>query len=156
MITVRLKEWRRYEALQELRAAFAFLERHADGRDLREGRNAIAGEEAYALALTVPLKPEEECVFETHPGHIDVIYLAEGEELIGYAPAGALGEAVSYDAEKDTAFYANFSGGSRVILAERDTVCVFYPEDGHRPWCQVSGPEQVRKLVVKVVSGPIG
>ena len=156
MITVRLKDWRRYEALQELRAAFAFLERHADGRDLREGRNEIAGEEVYALALTVALKPEEECVFETHPGHIDVIYLAAGEELIGYAPAGALGEAVSYDAAKDTAFYANFSGGSRVILAERDTVCVFYPEDGHRPWCQVSGPGRVRKIVVKVASGPIG
>jgi len=156
MIVLGLKNWRRYEALQELRAAFAFLERHADGSGWQEGRSDVQGEEAYALMLTMPLKPEGDCLWETHPGHIDVIYLVEGQELIGYAPAEALGEAVSYDAEKDTAFYANFSGGSRVILAERDTVCVFYPEDGHRPWCQVSGPGQVRKLVVKVASRPIG
>jgi len=155
VIALRLKDWRRYEALQELRQAFEFLERHAAGSGLQEGRNEIAGEEVYALHLTVPLKREAECVWETHPGHIDVIYLAEGAEMIGYLPEGALGEVVSYDAEKDTAFYANQTGYSRVQLSERDTVCVFYPEDGHLPWCQVAGAGRVRKIVVKVASGPI-
>ena len=155
MIALRLRDWRRYEALQELREAFAFLDRHADGSGLQEGRNEIAGEEVYALHLTVSLKPKAECVWETHPGHIDVIYLAQGEELIGYLPEAELGEVVSYDAEKDTAFYANQTGSSRVQLSVQDTVCVFYPEDGHLPWCQVAGPGQVRKIVVKVASGPI-
>lgn len=155
MIALRLRDWRRYEALQELREAFLFLERQADGSGLQEGRNEIRGDDVYALLLTVPLKPEAECVWETHPGHIDVIYLAEGEEMIGYLPGTALGEVVSYDAEKDTAFYANQTGCSRVQLSERDTVCVFYPEDGHKPWCQVAGAGQVRKVVVKVASGLI-
>jgi biofilm protein TabA len=156
VIAIPLKHWRRYAALRELRSAFEFLEKHADGSGLAAGRNPIEGDRAYALVLEVELKPAAQCRFETHPQHIDVIYLAEGSESIGYAPVEALGEQVEYNAELDTAFYGTPEEYATLGLEARDGVLVFYPEDGHRPWCLRGTEPRVRKIVVKVKAAAVG
>ncbi len=149
MIALRLRDWRRYQGLAELREAFEFLERHADGAELADGRHEIAGDRVYALMITHQPKPATECRFETHARYADVVYLAAGSEMIGYAPAETLAPAGEYDGEKDLAFYRQPEFFTPVLL-KAGMVTVFYPEDGHMPGCIYEREEVVKKIVVKV------
>jgi len=163
MIALQLKDWRRYQGWAELREAFEFLERHSDGSGLADGRHEIAGDRVYALMIAHQPKPAQECRFETHQRYADVVYLASGSEMIGYAPAETLAPAGEYDGEKDLAFYETpefftpvllKAGGARASSARRagpsGMVTVFYPEDGHMPGCIYEREEVVKKIVVKV------
>ena len=100
--------------------------------------------------MTFQPKPLDEGRFETHHHHVDVIYVTSGCELIGYAPQAVLGPEVSYDEEKDTGFYNTPEEYVRIPMRKSGLVCVFYPEDGHMPFCQLDGDGPARKIVVKV------
>jgi len=152
MLALRLKDWRRYEGLAELREAFAFLERHRDGAELADGRHEIADDRLYALMITHWPKPVPECRFETHARYADVVYLVSGSEMIGYAPAESLEPEGEYDGEKDVAFYGPPEFFTPVLL-KPGMVTVFYPEDGHMPGCIYEREEEVKKVVVKVKVG---
>jgi len=156
MLTVPLKQWRRYAALSELRSAFEFLEQHADGSGLEPGRTEIDGDRVYALVIDFEPKPPAECRFETHPQHIDVIYLVAGAETIGYAPEADLGPVVDEDKALGTRFYADPEEYASMKLRAGGLVCVCYPEDGHKPFCLLDPAAPARKIVVKVAAGPIG
>ena len=53
--------------------------------------------------------------------------------------------------EKDTIYYKeNPAAGEKMLLMTPGTYAVFFPEDVHRPFCQVEKPERVKKIVVKI------
>ena len=83
MLVHRLKDWKRYGGLSELCQAYAFLEQHAEAKDLAEGRHEIDGDHTFAIMIIHQPKSAEECRFETHQRYADVVYIAEGEERIG-------------------------------------------------------------------------
>lgn len=147
MIALRLQEWRRYEGLLELQPAFAFLEEHRVG--LADGRHEIAGDRVYAIAITHHPKPAHECRFETHQRYADVVYLASGSEMTGYAPAESLEADGEYDPDRDLAFYRPPEFFTPVLLTA-GMIAVFYPEDGHMPGCIYAREEVVKKILVKV------
>jgi len=149
MIVDQLKNWRRYAALRELRPAFEYLEGHATGEDLADGRIEIDGTRLFALPQTYETKPVAGSKFEAHRKYADVQYIASGAELIGYAPTESLSVETPYDEQKDIAFYAPPPRYTPVVLPA-GFFAVFYPEDAHMPCCRLDGPEQVRKIVVKV------
>jgi YhcH/YjgK/YiaL family protein len=150
MVVDRLKNWRRYSGLAELKPALEFLERHASGEGLVDGRTEIDGERLFAVVQTYTPKPAPEGKFEAHERCADVQYVVAGLEMIGYAPTETLNVETPYDAEKDVAFYAQPHRYTPVAVPA-GTFAVFYPEDAHMPCCRLDSDERVRKIVVKVL-----
>jgi len=148
MIVHRLGDWRRYADLLDLKLAYDFLERTAGARGLADGRQEIDGDRVYALVVTHRPKPAGECRFETHRRFADVVYIAEGEEMIGYEHAERLPAPEVYDNSKDVQFYGTPEFYTPVLLHAGE-VAVFFPEDGHLPGARLSGEGLVRKVVVK-------
>ncbi len=131
MIVLRLHDWDRFAELGELRMAFDFLEQHKEA-NLAEGRHEMDEDRAYAIMISHTPKPANECRFETHQHYADIVYIAEGTEMIGYAPADELKPAGDYDQVKDLRFFETPEFYTPVLL-RKGMVAIFYPEDGHMP-----------------------
>jgi len=151
MILDELKNWRRYAALAELRTAFEFLERNADGAALGETRVEIDGDRVFALPQSYRPKPVSEGRFEAHRRYADVQYVASGREMIGHAPGEPLTVETPYDAQKDLIFYAQPASYSALALPA-GWFAVFHPNEAHMPGCRLDSDEQVRKIVVKALT----
>ena len=148
MLVHRLKDWERYAGLSELRVAYAFLERHAEAKEVADGRHEIDGDHTFAIMITHQPKSAAECRFETHQRYADVVYIAEGEEMIGYEWAEHLPDAEAYDAAKDLQFFGTPEFYTPILLHAGD-VAVFFPEEGHMPGVRLSAESTVKKIVVK-------
>ncbi|HEX8274558.1 MAG TPA: YhcH/YjgK/YiaL family protein [Longimicrobiaceae bacterium] len=114
-----------------------------------DGRYPVRGEEVFALVQTYETGPATEKRFESHRAHLDVQYVAEGEERILHAPTRLLEVADPYDPATDLAFYADPRACSSLLLRAGD-LAVLLPGDGHKPGCMAGGRHRVRKVVVKV------
>jgi YhcH/YjgK/YiaL family protein len=54
-------------------------------------------------------------------------------------------------AEKDTLYYQeNPQSEETMLLMTPGSYAIFFPEDVHRPFCQVKVPAKVKKIVVKM------
>ena len=154
MIVLRLHDWDRYADLGELRMAFDYLEQHKHA-DLAEGRHEIDEDHAFAIMIRHTPKSADECRFETHQRYADIVYIAEGTEMIGYAPAESLEPEGEYDQGKDVAFFVTPEFYTPILL-RAGMVAIFYPEDGHMPGAIYERPEPVSKIVVKARVMPLG
>lgn len=103
----------------------------------------------YASVMELEAKPFTEQVAEKHETYIDVHYLIEGEEMIGWSPAeGGEQPVQAYDEEGDYALYQ--PSDEEVKLAMKPGMfAVFFPHDIHRPG-MAEQPAAIRKLVVKI------
>jgi biofilm protein TabA len=97
---------------------------------------------------------------EAHRKYIDIQFLLEGQEILGYAPLKGLTTAELYNPQKDIAFFNTPKDITKVIL-EPGLFCILFPDDAHLPGrCEVSpaggpcrqlaGPTNVRKVVIKI------
>jgi YhcH/YjgK/YiaL family protein len=115
---------------------------------LEDGKRAIEGAEIYALIMTYSTEPESQRSFEVHQKYLDVQFILHGWEIIFWAPRAQLSPIGAYSPEKDVRF---LSGEARARLQlTAGTFAIFYQEDAHKPNCTWNGPQQVRKVVVKV------
>lgn len=130
---------------QRLAAGFQFLQT-VDPASLTPGRVEIDGDQVYALVQEYTSKPMEQGRWEAHRKYIDIQYIAEGEEQIGYANIAdlTLGD---YDEAKDR--YIPKGEGSFVRLSA-GMFGLYMPEDAHMPNMAVDQPQPVRKIVIKV------
>lgn len=87
---------------------------------------------------------------EGHKKYIDVVYLIDGEEWIGYLPHhDARGEKEAFP-ERDLYFFEGADEESQLHMLP-GRFAVFFPEDLHRPLCAgSSGVRRIRKAVLKV------
>jgi len=138
-------------ASQRMARAFGLLN-DSQLSEKADGRYEVDGSNLFYLVQSYASHPAEERRFESHQKYIDIQYMLLGEEVMGYAPASTLVLKTPYDEAKDIAFYDTPGSYSR-IEARDGIFALFYPEDGHMPGCQLSGPSNVRKVVVKVRVG---
>lgn len=89
-------------------------------------------------------KPACEKQFETHKKYIDIQYVYDGTEDMGYADIGALTEAQAYDEKGD---YALHDGEGVMITFKPGDFAVFAPMDAHKPGC---GNGTSKKVIIKV------
>lgn len=131
-------------------AAFAALEAAAS-KPFEVGRRAVAGKELFLVALDYTTKPQENGIMEGHRSYVDVMYVLEGEEQIGYMPLQEITCITKeYDAEGDC-FLAKPEPTASQIHATAGDMIIFFPEDGHAPglnWCET---KVVKKLIAKVL-----
>jgi YhcH/YjgK/YiaL family protein len=129
-----------------LKKGFEFLI-NADLNALSKGRHEIDGNDVFALVSEYESKKPEDCRLESHRIYTDIQYLVSGKELIGFESLKDQTVIFEYSPEKDIAFY---QGEGIPILIEAGMFAVFFPQDVHRPCIQVSWPEKVKKVVIKV------
>ena len=147
MIIDQLKNAVFYSGLhQGLDTAFHYLQ-NTELANLEPGRREIDGANVYVNVVEYNTRPKEDAGrWEAHREYMDVQYVAEGVELMGYAPLDQL-ETGEYNEERDI---LAVSGKIDFFVAPEGTFAIFGPQDGHTAALAVAGPEHVRKIVVKV------
>jgi YhcH/YjgK/YiaL family protein len=114
-----------------------------------DGRYELDGE-MYAVVMSYKTKPAEQQKSETHKKYIDVQAILNGRERIDVAIlSDSIAVDTPYDEAKDAAFYRMPDEHIPLIMTE-GTFAVFYPQDVHRPCCDLDCVADVRKIVVKV------
>ena len=115
----------------------------------QDGKYAIEGDKIYYTIQRYTTKPLSEGNLEAHRKYIDIQFLLEGEELLGYAPLKGLTIAEEYNPAKDIAFYETPAEITKVKL-EPGLFCILFPDDAHLPCRQLASPTEVRKVVIKI------
>lgn len=130
--------------------ALIYLRDH-DFKSMADGKYEIDGDKIYAKLQRYNTKPVAECHPEAHEKYIDVQFMVEGCEELGWcAFSPDLRQRVSYDTRNDVEFFEELVPESSIILNPGD-FAVLYPNDVHRPQVAVDNePQPVTKVVVKV------
>ena len=116
------------------------------------GRIDLDGDRLFAMVQEYPTRPEKDCCWEAHRKYIDIQYICDGVEEIGYAPLESLKIIEPYDAAKD---FVKLAGDGSILRIPAGMFAIFFPQDGHKPCMAADGVvAPVRKIVVKVAVGP--
>ncbi len=132
-----------------IESALCYL-RETDFENMPAGKYLIDGENIFALVQDPVTQDWDTGLPEFHARYLDIQYLLEGEEDIGFTPANPDAVRTSnHLAEHDIAFVARQDKESRVILTP-GMYAIFFPGELHRP-CRASRlPMQIKKVVIKI------
>jgi len=134
-----------------IKKALEFLRRN-DLLTLPDGKFEIDGERVFALVQRYTTTPAAKPEFEYHRKYIDVQYVAQGVEAIGWAPLVRMAVTEAYDPEKDACFGTVPDGGWSAVVLLPGELVILYPEDAHAPKLAAGVPAAVLKIVVKVAA----
>ena len=145
MIIDRIENAARYYPLHpKFKEAFDYISR-IDVHALPVGRHDI-DDSMYVLVQEYITKPKAEGKWEAHRRYIDLQYVVQGAEGMGYANIHYLQQG-EYIAEKD--FLPLFGEGEQIELRSGYFVLLF-PEDAHMPGMALGESKPARKIVVKI------
>lgn len=149
MILDDLSQAHRYLPLHAgFRLGFEFLAR-ADLATLASGRHELDGDRVFALINRDPGRGHAGARLEAHRKYIDIQFLVDGCEEIGWRPLAECRELTDpYSEERDIMFFADQP--STWIELPRGKFMIFYPQDAHAPLA-ASGDNI--KAVIKVAVG---
>ena len=119
------------------------------GQILTDGRVEIEGEQVYALVQSYETRSGEP-KFEAHRKYLDIQYMSDGEEVIGWAFIDRMAVDVAYDAVKDVCLGRVPAGEMCSVRLYAGQLAVLYPSDAHAPRIAAGEPVSVKKIVVKV------
>ena len=146
MVVDHIENIETYQVLSpRISLALAYLQ-GTDFSQLEIGEYPIEGRDIFAIVNDYALNSETEGQLEAHREYIDIQFLAQGGESIGYVPYREQQMISEYNAEGDYAFYA---GTSSLIRLEQGMFAIFFPDDLHMPGIGYPD-EKVRKVVVKI------
>ena len=115
---------------------------------LADGRYDVAGDDVFALVQSYTTVPPAQKKYESHRVYADIQYVAEGSELVYYAPVAALSPTTAYDEAKDCLLYLDPPAATPLLLAP-GSFAIFYPQDAHKPGCAHEGAGRIKKVVIK-------
>ncbi len=151
MIIDRLEKASLYQGVHKrLAMAFDYLQKTDLGK-IAPGTYEIEGRKVYVMVQQYETKLKEKGRWEAHRKYIDVQFVHQGAELIGYANLGDLKEG-PYDEAKD---FLSLQGEGRedFLRVPQGTFVILFPQDAHMPGMAISAPQPVKKFVVKVAIG---
>lgn len=147
MILDKLEHAGWYETLSEnFKKGFDYL-KNTDLLNAEIGKFEIDGKNVFAIISEYDSKKHEDCRLEAHRTYADIQFIIAGREAIGYTPLSNQEITAEYLPEKDIIF---FSGETTQLPLEAGMFAIFFPQDIHRPCMQITGPEKVKKVVIKV------
>jgi YhcH/YjgK/YiaL family protein len=124
---------------------FDFL-RSQDAAQLADGRHEIDGTRLFALVSRQPGRGRDDSMLEAHRKYIDIQFVVQGEDCIGWMPLSDCQQVSSpYDGDKDLVFFADRP--ATWLAIPRGAFAIFYPEDAHAPLA-MQGP--LHKIILKV------
>ena len=129
-----------------IRRALEYLQQ-ADMEALGPGRHDLDGDRVFVLISDYDTRSPSEAFWEAHRQHIDVQYVHEGMERIGYGDLSTF-EQEPYDEARDLVVARGHSG--RFVELGAGDFAILFPHDVHMPGLTGTGVQKVRKAVVKV------
>jgi YhcH/YjgK/YiaL family protein len=129
-----------------VKPAFDYIQQ-ADLLNISVGRYEIDGGNIYAMVQQYDTKPKEAGTWEAHRRYIDLQFVIQGAEKIGYANLGHLTQG-EYDTGRD--FLPLHGEGDFLTLKDGDFV-ILMPDDAHMPGIAIDTPLPVKKLVIKIL-----
>lgn len=110
-------------------------------------RYEIGSEGIYAILQEYTPKKKADRPIESHHKYIDIQFMVEGEEYLGYAYKNNL-KSCGYDKEHDTEI---LTGDITLLPFRKNHFAILFPEDAHMPGVKSSGSTKtVKKIVIKV------
>ena len=103
------------------------------------------GNRILAQEVTTSEAGSKSC--EAHRKFLDVQYIVEGEEVVGWAPVDTLTPDGAFDEEKDCGF---FSGPVDYMRIAEGYCYVVFPEDAHMPGVHLDKARNIKKMVIKL------
>ncbi|MCH4166894.1 MAG: YhcH/YjgK/YiaL family protein [Megasphaera sp.] len=147
-----LKQWQDDKdyipaALQPWIAMLASL----DMASLQRGRHELEGLHYMNIDET-ETGPAKERLMEAHRQYIDIQYVIDGDEIIGWQPLCYAGPVVDDShAGTDAWFYDPAQENDTAIIMKPGTFAIFTPADGHRCLCAPDGVARpIRKAIMKI------
>jgi len=144
MIVCPFKELKRYASiipgLEEAVAAVEGMQGWNPGTIQLSGGNRILVQEGQT-------KSAEGKLCEAHRQYLDIQYIVEGEETVGWAPLDKLTLDGGFDTAKDKGMYA---GKVDFVRIGAGNCYVVFPEDAHMPGVHLDQPHSYKKLVLKL------
>lgn len=120
--------------------------------ELSEGTIAINGDQVYAIISRYTTRESGEMVeIEGHRKYIDVQYIAAGAEVIGWIGTDQIQGALDYDANQEAWKRSVPVSAISLLKLSAGQAAVLFPEDAHCPQLCLDSPQQVVKIVLKVV-----
>ncbi|MGL5579198.1 MAG: YhcH/YjgK/YiaL family protein [Fusobacteriaceae bacterium] len=114
------------------------------------GRHEIKGDDIFINIAEYESFPREERIIEAHKEYVDIQFLTEGEEKIGFGVFSEKNEIKEeYDKERDLLVYGKLEKEFDLILTP-GVFAVFFTEEPHRPCVMLEKPVKVKKYVVKI------
>ncbi len=114
--------------------------------NLKPGKYDL-GEGIFGIISEYNTKPIENCRPEAHKKFIDIQYIINGEEKIGYAPLSDQVPSVAYNEENDIVF---FNEKTSLSILSAGFFAVYFPTDIHQPCIMIDSPKPIKKLVIKI------
>jgi YhcH/YjgK/YiaL family protein len=115
---------------------------------LEPGRYELDGNNIFILVQKYDTVTKDQGKWECHRKYIDIQYIAEGIEQIGFNNISNMKITTEYNPEKDVAF---LSGDGDVVTLTKGSYGIFFPEDAHQPkLAPANKPGAVKKVVVKI------
>jgi biofilm protein TabA len=146
MIIDRIGNAHLYDALHpQFKRAFEYVNQ-MDINTIPAGRYEIDGEAMYALIQEYDSKLKEEGKWEAHRRYIDLQYVVNGMEGIGYANIHHLNQG-EYDTAKD---FLPLHGEGDLITVRSGSFVLLFPEDAHMPGMSIGVSAPVKKIVLKI------
>ncbi len=126
--------------------------RTTDVTDMHHGKYPLDGDRLILQINEVTTGPKDTKRPEVHREYIDVQYMVHGHELIGFYPNCRDGAVLEDDLDtNDVLFYQERENVNETMPHSTDgCFAIFFPEVVHRPCCMMNGPEEVKKIVLKV------
>ncbi|MDQ1914792.1 YhcH/YjgK/YiaL family protein [Paenibacillus sp. GD4] len=118
--------------------------------ELQEGKYSLQGNDVYYTIMTLETRDRKNTKAEKHEQYIDIHYLLEGTETIGYACDNGMNGVVESNLDSDYVLYENVQGEQFTTLTPGMYV-VLYPSDIHRPGLTGSSAEPISQHIRKVV-----
>ncbi len=117
---------------------------------LAVGRYPVDGDNVIVLVQAYETKSITVAKYETHRKYIDIQFILEGQEICYCAPRETLEISEAFNEEKDIAFYKDPSKGTVPLPLTPGVFALFFPQDAHKPSCDLDGKHANRKIVLKI------
>ena len=147
MVSDQIKNAKLYYGLGEkIKVGLQYLEIN-DLSNVEPGKYEIDGQNIFVIVSEYNSKSLDDAKTENHKNYIDIQFIIQGREHMGFVPYKGQSESVAYNPEKDVAFY---QCETSLIEYNKGDFAIFFPEDLHQPGVGVHAPEAVKKAVIKV------
>jgi YhcH/YjgK/YiaL family protein len=135
-----------YNLSERIQLGLKYLQ-ETDLSKLEPGKYEIDGTNVYAAVSSYDTRTMDLVKWEAHKKYIDIQYIIEGTEKMGYSYITEMNSPTEYNETKDVLFY---QGNGDFVTVKSGNFAIFFPEDVHAPNMAVDTPSAVKKVVVKV------
>lgn len=135
-----------YNLSERIQLGLKYLQ-ETDLSKLEPGKYEIDGTNVYAAVSSYESRTMDKLKWEAHKNYIDIQYIVDGSEKMGYSHISEMHSPTEYNETKDVLFY---QGNGDFVTVRANNFAIFFPEDVHAPNMAVDTPSPVKKVVVKV------